>query len=273
MAYDNFKPTVWSAHIQTELEKNCVLLEACNTRFQGEAGEGKRVKIIGATRPTAKTYLPGVQIEDAETPSDTSVYLDTNQYKYTHFLVDDIDEAQSVEGLMQAYMKGSAEELAEQRDAYVASLAKNATLCSASTAVAGEDAAKALIDEGFVTLWDNGVKISGDVVIEVTPWFYSLFKNRLSELYTNNVELIKKGIVGMYNGAVVKMTNNLYSDGTDDYMYIRTKNAIAFAGGISKVEAYRPEKLFSDAIKALDTFGAKIIRPKELYVVKAHRSA
>jgi len=77
----------------------------------------------------------------------------------------------------------------------------------------------------------------------------------------------------MYNGAVVKMTNNLYNDGTDDFMFIRTKSAIAFAGGISKVEAYRPEKLFSDAIKALDTFDAKIVRQKEIYVVKAHKSA
>lgn len=272
MSYDNFKETIWSTKIQTELEKFCILQEFCNTEFQGEVGIGKRVKIIGATRPTSKPYTPGSDIEDAETPQDTSIFLDTNQYNYTHFAVDDVDEAQSLPGLMESLMKGSAEELAEARDTYIASLAANATQASASSSANTGDEAKALVDTAFVTLWTNGVKVSSEMVIEITPWFYSYFKDKLTSMYTDNVELIKKGIVGMYNGALVKMSNNLYNDGTDDCMYVRTRGAIALAGGISKVEAYRPEKQFSDAVKCLDTFGAKIVRPKELYVIKAHNS-
>ena len=53
-------------------------------------------------------------------------------------------------------------------------------------------------------------------------------------------------------------------------MMIRTKKAIAFAGQINETEAYRPEQLFKDDVKGLDTYGAKVVRPKELYVVKAH---
>ena len=272
MAYDNFKPTVWSTKIQTELEKFCILLESCNREFQGEVGEGKRVKIIGATRPTAKIYIPGTVIDSAETPQETAIYLDINQYRYTHFMVDDVDEAQSMPGVMEALMKGSAEQLAEERDTYIASLAANATHISASSSGNSADEAKALVDAAFVQLWTNGVKINSDVVIELTPWFYSQFKDKMTALYTANVDMLKSGIVGMYNGAQVKISNNLYNDGTDDYMMVRTNKAIAFAGGISNVEAYRPDLLFSDAIKALDTFGAKIVRPKELYVIKAHNS-
>lgn len=270
MAYENFKPTIWSKHIQTELEKHCILLEGCNTQFQGEAGEGKKVRIIGASRPTVKTYVPGEDIAEAETPADTAVLLDTDQYKYTHFLVDDVDEAQSIEGLMQAYMRGSASELARERDEYIASFAALAAQMSPSTEVESDGQAIGLLDAAFVALWDKGVRISGDVVIEVSPWFYNKLKAGLTELYSANGELIRKGVVGTYNGAPVKMSNNLYSDGTDDYMFVRTKDAIAFAGGISKVEAYRPEKQFSDAVKALDTYGAKIVRPDELYVIRAH---
>jgi hypothetical protein len=83
--------------------------------------------------------------------------------------------------------------------------------------------------------------------------------------------MVKKGIVGMYNGAMVKLSNNLAKNGSDDCMVIRTKKAIAFAHGIDKLEPYRPEKQFGDAIKVLDTYGAKIVRPKELYVIKAHQ--
>jgi hypothetical protein len=126
------------------------------------------------------------------------------------------------------------------------------------------------VDAALVTLWDNGVKISDDVVITITPWFYALLKNALTAELTCNVDMIKKGILGTYNGALVKMSNNLYSDGTDDYMMVRTKEAIAFASGIEKTEAYRPDKQFADAIKVLDTYGAKLVRPKELCVIRAH---
>lgn len=273
MAYENFKPTVWAKRIQQELGKLCVLQEDCNTQWQGSVGIGKRVKIIGASRPTVKTYEPGTDIETAETPADTSVFLDVNQYKYTHFIVDDIDEAQAVEGMMDAYMKGSAEELAEQRDAYIGTVAaEGAGGKSESAKVETADAAKTLIDNAFVWLWNNGVKINADVSIVMTPWFYNLFKNKLTELSTNNVDQIRKGIVGMYNNAVVKLSNNLPKSGSDDCMLIRTKDAVAFAHGIEKVEPYRPEKQFADAVKVLDTYGAKVVRPKELYIVRAHQA-
>lgn len=273
MAYDNFKPTVWAKRIQQELGKLCVMQEDCNTRWQGSVGVGKRVKIIGASRPTVKTYEPGTDIEQAETPADTSIFLDVDQYKYTHFIVDDIDEAQSIEGLMDAYMKGSAEELAEERDTYIGSVAVNgAGGRSTSTKADTSETAKALVDEAFVWLWNNGVKINANVSIVMTPWFYNLFKNRLTELSTNNTDQIRKGIVGMYNNATVKLSNNLPKNGSDDCMIVRTGDAVAFAHGIEKVEPYRPEKQFADAVKVLDTYGAKVVRPKELYVIRAHQA-
>ena len=76
--------------------------------------------------------------------------------------------------------------------------------------------------------------------------------------------------VGVQTLDRVKISNLLYSDGTDDYLMVRTKKAIAFAGQINETEAYRPEQLFKDAVKGLDTYGAKVVRPKELYVIKAH---
>jgi hypothetical protein len=269
MAYDNFKSIVWSKYIQHELEKITVLQEDCNTRFKGEAGLGKTVKIIGVERPTVGTYVPGADIASAETPPDNSIFLNIDQYKYTHFLVDDIDEAQSQEGLMQAYMKESTAALAEARDSYIASLASGASLASTSAQITTTTDARKAVDDALVTLWDNGVKISDNVVITISPWFYALLKNALTAELSANVDMIQKGILGTYNGAVVKMSNNLYNDGTDDYMMVRTKGAIAFASGIEKTEAYRPDKQFADAVKVLDCYGAKLVRPKELYVIKA----
>ena len=269
MAYSNFKPLVWSKHIQRELEKATVLQEDCNTEFEGEARQGSRVKILGVARPTIGDYT-GQNIGAPEDVPDTAVYLDIDRAKFFNFGVDDVDKAQSVEGLMQALMAESAAGLAQERDRYIASLAKDAGGFSQSLQIGTAAAAKEALDDAFVWLWNNDVKINDEVVITLTPWYYNLFKDSLTALYTDNVELIRKGVVGMYNAAMVKISTNLYNDGTDDYMMIRTKKAIAFAGQINETEAYRPEQLFKDAVKGLDTYGAKVVRPKEMYVIKAH---
>ncbi len=272
MAYSEFKRTIWSKHIQTELAQGCVLAEDCDYKFEGEAKRGNKVKILGVLRPTIGTYT-GETIEAPQKDLEGATqYLNIDQADYFNFAVDDVDEAQSVEGLMPALMSESAKALAETCEKYIGSLAagEEATQVSTSTEVTDGEKAKELVDEAFVTLWENGVKVTDDVVINVTPRFYNKFKNHLVELKTNNDELIKKGVVGMYNNATVKISNCLHNDGTDDYIMVRTKKAIAFADQIDETEAYRPEGLFSDAVKGLHVYGGKVVRPKELYVIKAH---
>lgn len=271
MAYENFKPTVWSQFIQRELEKKCKLVEDCWHQFEGEAKQGKQVKILGVGSPTIGTYT-GAGIGAPETIDGTLVTLDIDQAKFFNFMVDDVDKAQSVPGLMENLMKEATGKMAQVRDSYVASLAKNATYISGSTEIKTPADAKTALDTALLTLRENDVDIEDEVVIEVAPFFYQLLRDNLIELKTYNDTLIRKGIVGMYDNCEVKLSNNLYADSTDTYMMVRTKRAIAFAGAIEEVEAYRPETLFSDAMKGLNVYGAKIVRPKELYVIKAHKA-
>jgi hypothetical protein len=43
-----------------------------------------------------------------------------------------------------------------------------------------------------------------------------------------------------------------------------TKDAITFADQIVSVEAFRPETMFSDAVKGLHVYGMKVVAPKAL---------
>lgn len=272
MAYENFKPTIWSKYIQHELEKFTVMQEDCNTQFQGEVGLGKTVKIIGVGRPTVRTYTPGSNINAAETPPDNSIFLQIDQYKYTHFIVDDVDEAQSQEGLMQAYMEESTRALAENRDSYIAGLAASSKQKSTQQSITTAAQAKTAIDTGLSALYEKGVTAKDGISITLPPWLYVLFRSALTTDLSDNVEMLKKGIVGTYSGATIKMSNNLAKASGYDLAMFRTKKAIAFAGGIEKTEAYRPDLQFADAVKVLDCFGAKIVRPNELYVLVAKNS-
>ena len=131
--------------------------------------------------------------------------------------------------------------------------------------------AKAAIDKLFVKLWNQGVSTKDKVTMYLTPWFYSLFQNKLIELKTNNDELIAQGVLGLYNNAKVKMTNNAYNDGTDDYIIVKTSKAFAYCNGIDKLKPYEPEKGFAEAVKGLNTYGGKMVRPKECAVLRCHQ--
>ncbi len=270
MSYNNFKATVWSKYIEKELEKSCVMLEDCNRQHDGEIKRAEKVKILGVGRPTLFDYT-GSAIGTPEHVADSSVFLEIEKAKAFNFAVDDIDRAQGVEGLMEALTEESSKALAEARDGYIAGKCLDAGKLTSSTQTNTAALCKTAVDTAFEWLWSNGVKINDGVSVIIAPWFYSLFKDKLTELYTDNVELIRKGVIGRYNGAEVRISDNLYNDGTDDYMMIRTKRAIAFAGQIQQVEAYRPHDLFADALKGLDVYGAKVVRPKEMYVIKAHK--
>jgi NhaP-type Na+/H+ and K+/H+ antiporter len=97
--------------------------------------------------------------------------------------------------------------------------------------------------------------------------------DKLLVVSDNNDELIKRGVVGMYDNYEVKSTNNIYAD--DDYTYaiVRSKDAVAFAGQINEVEAGRMEKRFADYVRGLDVFGAKIIDQDQIVVVKIPKLA
>lgn len=271
MAYNNFKQTFWSKHIQHELKNKAILAEFCNTEFKGEAKQGNQVKILGVGRPTIGNYT-GADIGTPETVMDSSVFLTIDKAKFFNFMVDDIDEAQSVPGLMEGLMDEATTAMALQIDTDIATIAgTNAGGYSATTQINSAATAKSAVDTGILALRENDVQISDDVVMEIPPFVYQLLKDKYIELDTANSEMLKKGIVGFYDNIRVRVSNNLYNDGTDYRCLIRTKKAVAYVNQIDKTEPYRPEGLFSDAVKGLNVYGAKVVRPKELYVIKAHK--
>ena len=273
MSYENFKPLVWSSHIQHELPKFTVFKQDCNFEFEGEAAEGKKVKILGVARPTISKFTPGSDLSAPETVGDTSVYLDIDQYDSFNYIIDNIDKAQATKGLMASLSEETTRALAEAEDTFCAEhIAKGAGYKTTSTSITTADAAKTAIDKLFVELWKKGVSNKDKLTMYLTPWLYSLFEDKIITLKTDNDSLIADGVLGMYRGARVKMSNNIYNDGTDDHCILKTSKGFAYCNGIDKMVPYTPEKRFADAIKGLNTYGGKAVRPKEIAVLKAHNS-
>ena len=264
MAVTNFIQQIWSKKIQDDLELKCKLVDNCLREYEGDCKYAQSVKILGVGEPTIGAYdgSKDITIEDM---SDRGQILTIDQANYFAFYVDDIDQAQSVPGLKEKYQEKAVHGLAVKRDSYVANLIKGATNASTATALT-QEAVKEAIDDAIVALRERNFDEDG--VIEISPAVYNVFKNCLITLSTNNPELIRKGVVGMYDNFDVIMSNNMAKDSTHVYCDIRGKKAIAFAGQINEVEALRAEKRFKDIVRGLDTFGAKVIDEARIQVIK-----
>lgn len=276
MAVTNFIQSIWSKKIQDDLELKCKLVDNCLREYEGDCKYAQSVKILGVGEPTIGTYNSSTDIT-IEEMSDRGQLLTIDQANYFAFYVDDVNQAQSVPGLKEKYQEKAVHGLAVKRDTYVASLIKAVTTAANVTTAAGRTEAnvKTAIDSAIVALRERNFDEDG--VIEITPDVYNIFKNQLITLSTNNPEYIKKGIVGVYDGFEVIMSNNMAKDTTGNTKYaycdIRGKKAIAFAGQINEVEALRAEKRFKDIIRGLDTFGAKVIDEARIQVVKVPLAA
>ena len=264
MAVTNFIQSIWSKKIQDDLELKCKLVDNCLRDYEGDIKHAASVKILGVGEPTIGAYdsTKDITIEEM---SDKGQLLTIDQANYFAFYVDDVNQAQSVQGLAEKYQEKAVHGLAVKRDAYVATLIKGATNATTATNLTME-AVKTAIDNAIVALRERNFDEEG--VIEISPAVYNVFKNCLITLSTNNPELIKKGVVGMYDEFEVIMSNNMAKDSTHVYCDVRGKKAIAFAGQINEVEALRAEKRFKDIIRGLDTFGAKVIDEARIQVVK-----
>lgn len=281
MAVKYFQQEIWSRKIQKELEEKGKLVKDCTREYEGDAKYANTVRILGVGEPTIGGYVgQDITIEEM---SDTKQLLTIDVQNYFAFEVKDVDKAQSMPGLPEAFRKKAINKLNLKREHFIGALvagkaqstvdelAKNTnykegakTIVTATGKTAS--AIKTAISEAIVTLREKNFEDSG--VVEIDPRSYATFKDSLIELSTNNPELIKRGVVGMYDDYEVKSTNNLYKDDTHVWAIVRSKDAIAFVGQINEVEAGRMEKRFSDYIRGLDTFGAKIIAQDELVAVK-----
>lgn len=281
MSVQHFIQTIWSKKIQDDLEEKCKLVQDCTREYEGDCKYAQTVKILAVGEPTIGNYIgQDITIEEM---TDSSQDLVIDVQKYFAFEVKDVDKAQSVPGLPEKYQQKAMRKLALQREKFIGALVAGKAQSSAdeeagnstykpgaATIITAKDntqaGIKTALDDAIITLREKNFDESG--IIEFDPRSYKTFKEQLIELKTANDELIKRGVVGEYDGYDVKSTNNVYRDTTHVYCIVRSDKAIAFAGQINEVEAGRMEKRFSDYVRGLDTYGAKIIAQDELVCVK-----
>lgn len=283
MGYAKFKANVWAKNIERELERSLVFVKDCNRQYEGVVKKlGDSVTIKGAGKVTMQSGSDGVSpnfsttvaVEDVE---GTNTIMTIKNWTAFNFKVDDIDAAQGADGAISIYTKQASHKIANAQDVLVASLAgdKLAVYDNASAVQITADNVLQTIDAGLQKLWENDVKPTDYVSLTVSPRFYMILKQKYQALDTNNSEMLKRGAVAMYGNVDIKLSNNVYTtnSGAQDKLMLRTKNAIAFANPLTKIEPYRPDAYMSDAVRGISLYDAKIIRPEQMIVLNCKYTA
>lgn len=278
MAFKNFVPNVWSAEIMAEVDRLCVFAEDCNRDFEGSIKNvGESVKINGVGSPTITVVTKGQrksQMPAREEIEDTSVIMYINQMAIFNYGIDDIDAAQMSGNVKSKLNKKTSARIASEMDKRIAAVCAGKEVPKlftakkklvSGTAGTGEINILTMIDVALQRLYEQDVPSTGaKIVVTLSPGAHRLYVEAYGKDDTDNHELMKNGRVGMYHGAVIKMSNNTYKDAAGEHISVRTTDAVAFANPLTHTEAYRPEDGFEDAIKGYSLYDAMVVLPKEI---------
>jgi hypothetical protein len=273
VAFNKFKPEIWSALLLIALRKSLVYSAFTNRDYEGEIAEaGDTVRITSVGRPTVSNYVPGTTVIAPETVADSQRTLVVDQAKYFAFQVDDVDKRQAKGGILEQLTNEAAYAFADTVDQYIASFytsiqqANQLGSISVSAATPGQAYDNVLVPLK-VKLDKASVATQGRSVA-VTPDFHGVLLRDPRFIKVNEAgtdQGLRNGLVGRAAGFDILLTNNAPNTTGSEFATIAGNDrAITFADQINKVEPYRPQSSFSDAVKGLLLFGAKNVRPDSL---------
>lgn len=282
MSLLNFTPEIWSARLLHALDKSLVYASPgiINRDYEGEisaAGDTVRINSIGDV--TISDYTKNTDINAPEALTDAGQTLVIDQQKYFNFAVDDIDKAQNKPAVMDEAMRRAGYGLRDKADQYIASLCTDVAAANVvglgttttplvpSSNTDGTTVYDYLVDMGIL-LSEANIPTGGRWAV-LPPWVEGRLRkdNRFVGYGTDsNKPALTNGMIGNVAGFEIYISNNCPSDGTYYKIIAGHPMAWSFAQQLLKMEAFRPERRFSDAMKGLHVYGAKVVRPDALSV-------
>ncbi|MBQ2954275.1 MAG: hypothetical protein IJE07_12160 [Clostridia bacterium] len=262
MAITNFIPQIWSARLQEKLQHALVFGALCNRNYEGEIRQwGDTVHINTMGDITVKPYDPTVAIDDPEELTGTDMTLAIDHGAYYNFFINDVDAVQARTELMDAAMRNAADRLARDAETYILSVIREG---------AGVKASKAIPDGGLYALileikseMDKAGVPRTDRKLILPPQLETelLLDQRFITGSSAAAHRLAEGSVARAAGFDLYISGDL----TDEIIAM-TPEAVTFANQITRVDAYRPERGFSDGVKGLCLSGAKVLLPAAVCV-------
>jgi hypothetical protein len=281
MSVDTFKPEVWAAALLGAMRKALVYGHLVNRDYEGQIRDsGDTVTVNSISRPTIGTYVPNVTKIVPEKLTTAQRKLIVDQAKYFAFEIDDVDKRQIAGELLPEALSEAGYGLADVFDRFIASLYTGVQAANAlgTVAVKASEPTKfydSVLVPLKVVLDEANVPTEGRWVV-VPSWGHGrlLLDDRFIRADASGKDAASaNGHVGEAAGFHIAMSNNTPApEGDDNIVIAGTTGAISAAEQINDVEAYRPQDSFSDAVKGLELYGAKLMRPDGIATCQASQT-
>jgi hypothetical protein len=262
MAISNFIPTIWSSSILENFHASQLIIPTLNRQYEGEVASGNIVKITGITTPAVQDYST-TRTLTIDALSDTTQSLLINQEKAISFKVDDINRVQAA-GSFDVVTADAGRALAEDAESY----AINQMKANGTSAGVGAITTSALAFAAIVsirTALSKALVPASQRFLAVSPEFAALLLSEGSKLTSANTAgsdgELRNGVIGNVLGFTV-IEHPLLTNTSNRPAAIGFHGpAVGYVGQIAKVEAGRMELSFSDYVRSLNVYGAKVLRP------------
>lgn len=279
MSYEKFKANVMAAKIMEDRTRASAFINHTVREYEGllrNVGDSVTIKGAGKVAFTHTSDGKPIKLGDPQTPEGTNAILTVKQQDAFNFMVPDIDSAQGAKDALALYRRQVSNELAMIHDKYIASMAQSplAKMAFQSASQITKATALGFLDDAVQWLQENDVPTTEKVTAFVTPAAFKFIRQNDIELDTDNSKMLASGAVARYNNLDIVITNNVVRDANGvDYCMIMTDKAIAFVDAITKIEAKRANDYIADEVRGVSLYDAKLIRPKELYVLNVKYTA
>lgn len=298
----NYITPVFSSKVLKKFYAATVLNEICATEYLGEIkNQGDTVVITTDPDVVIKPYKKGqdIELDYYESPS-FELYI--KYAKYFNFGMDDVDTKQAFIKRLDSWADNAAKRLkiSVETELFAEYAAGNLTLdpdpanigatagkksgnINLGSPTGGVGITRANVLDYFVfinqVLDEQDVPDDGSRYVVIPAWMSSMLK--LSDLKDASItglgeSILLNGRLGRIDNITIYKSNLLpvINDGTRNCTFIPFghKEGLAFVTQLSKVERYRPEKKFMDAIKGLQVYGFEIIYPQLVGYMLAYKN-
>lgn len=269
MAIANFIPQIWAAALLEAFHESETVSPTVNREYEGDAASGNTVNVTTVTTPAIVDYKAAGRVLNAAALADTTIALSINQEKAYGFKVDDIDRVQAA-GSFDAVTRDAAAALVEDAEAFImAQMVAGGTNDNGGTPAAVTN---------FTTAYTALVKMRtglgkakapmSERYAAVNPDFASFLLGPDSTLVKVNEAggpgELRNGVLGRLAGFTIVESALLNPAKPAAVAYHRS--AMAYVNQVEKPESLRDTASFSDIVRGLHVYGAKVVRPTSVRV-------
>lgn len=268
MGLDTYVPSLWAPALLSPLYKAFVFGSVVNRDYEGmitQMGDSVRINEIGEVTISDYSKYGALTWQELTTAQKT---LLIDQAKSFSFAIDDVDAVQAAgKDAMSKAMTDAGQRIADTIDQHIAGLYTDAGITLTATTATTTNALSWVADAAEA-LNEANASTSGRFLIIPPKIHTKLLLTVSGGVDTTAVPkdfgngLIANGYVGNIYGFNILLSNNVQTSATNVYQpMFMTREAISFAGQLTKLKAVEREDYFDEGMKGLYVYGSKVVRP------------